>query len=116
MKIKIDWRKKVWWFAKSFPAVSYGAIFAMIFILVEFVTHSDIEPNILTSLILSPFIPIFLIYGGLTKIMNEALCILLILCTLISLDLITFLLPVFVHCIQHVKISTHHDHLFLRTV
>lgn len=95
MKIRIDWRKKAWWFAKNFPAVLYGVIFAMIFILVEFATYFDVEPNILTSLILSPFIPIFLIFGGLAKIINETLCILLILCTLISLDLITFLLRKF---------------------
>ena len=92
MKTKMDWKKKLWWFVRSFPAISYGIIFALLCVLIELLSDFNVEPDAIMSLVLAPFIPIFLIYGGLGKITNEIICIFVIFGSLLALDLITFLL------------------------
>lgn len=79
-----NWKKNIWYFVRTFPAITYGIAFLLVAFITTYIDYFDF--------IIVPFIPIILVYSGLEKIMNEIICVSVIITTLLFLDLITFLL------------------------
>ncbi len=93
--METDWKKKIWWFVRNFPAVTYGLMCFAVAIIIVYSEYFNFDLVSFVPFIVIPFVPLMLIYGGLGKITGEIACIIIILGMLLLLDLITFLLSKF---------------------